>query len=162
MKVAEESDLTVYTLTDSGWPRPLVGGWPIPWVAPAERLSEVNEGRRLASIGGAVCQVCGEGWKWGEYARGFIVVDRSFNLIPGDYLSENQAEPCKKVFFLDGALMHQRCARLTAAMCPHVKNRSDLVCVRVPANDAVPELDSSGTLRPTYPAGDVEIVPWPT
>lgn len=150
-----------YTLTDAGWPRPRVNGWPVPWVAPAENLGEVNDGRRIASASGAVCQVCGEGWPWDGEAFGFITVAGDFPLIPDDYLTDGGMPPAKKIFFLDGALMHHRCAALTAALCPHIKAQTNLICVKVPANDADPVVDETGKLLPTYPAGDVQVAVWP-
>ena len=44
-----------YQLTGAGWPRPLVPegnrnvGLPVPWVAPVQALSQVNEGRAMAT-----------------------------------------------------------------------------------------------------------------
>lgn len=160
----ERSTGDPYVLTDAGWPRPRVAGLPVPWVAPTHNLGEVNDGRRLASVGGAICQVCGEGWQYGEQCYGFVSGDELAVLLPGDFVSEldelNSASP---IFFLDGALMHDRCARLTAAMCPHVASRTDLFCVRMYANDANPAPDPvTRKLSPSYPAGDVQLVAWPT
>ena len=157
MTVATEE----YTLTEPGWPRPNIGGYPVPWVAPAERLSEVNEGRRLASIGGSICQVCGLSFKYGAMAYGFVEMTPAVRgLDPGAYLGSvyGSAAP---VTLLDGAVLHIDCARLTAVMCPHVRDR-DLAMVEVPANDADPQIDFEGVLRPTYPAGDCKVVSWPT
>lgn len=158
-----------YVLTPAGWPRPRVNGYPIPWVAPSHKLSEVNEGRRLASVGGAICQVCGEGYAYGDYAYGFTITP-TFNgepvmppdlpIEPGQYLSELPGFD-KLVMLLDGAILHHRCAKLTAVSCPHVRDRDDLICVRVPANDATPMEDTDGQYRPTYPAADTMYVSWP-
>lgn len=163
MTTVEPSTVDPYELTPAGWPRPVVEGWPIPWVAPAHQLSEVNEGRRLASVGGAVCQVCGLGWGWGEDGYAFVKLqegDAEF-LPPGSYLSKITEVPSQPIFFLDGAIMHLKCAALSAARCPHIAGRTDLFCVRVPANDATPIEDDAGVLRPTYPAADCELVRWP-
>jgi hypothetical protein len=151
-----------YTLTAPGWPRPRFGGNPVPWVAPAEDLGQVNEGRRLASIGGGICQVCGLSFAYGADAFGFVEIIDEFRakLTHGDYLSEVAPAPAD-VFFVDGALLHLDCARLTAVACPHIAKRDDLICVKVSANDAEPQEDAAGTLRPTYPAGDCMFVPWP-
>lgn len=156
-----------YTLTEAGWPRPLYRGQPVPWVAPQENLGEVNDGRRLASVGGGICQVCGLGFAHGEEAFGFTTT--SFNgvdvprkhvpLDDGDALSEIM-HPDTRVILLDGAVMHPRCCRLTAARCPHVRDNPYLLCVSVMANDADPiELD--GLLRPSYAANQVQLAPWP-
>lgn len=151
-----------YTLTAPGWPRPNIGGYPIPWVAPAEKLSEVNEGRRLASVGGSICQVCGLSFGYGDVAYGFIETGPALaGLELGSYLGAvfGSSTP---ITFLDGALLHMDCARLTAVMCPHVRDRANLVMIEVPANDADPQRDFEGTLRPMYPAGDCKLVAWPT
>lgn len=165
----DPSDVDPYVLTDAGWPRPRVNGYPVPWVAPTHKLSEVNEGRRLASVGGAICQVCGGGYSYAEDAFGFTTMTqygeevkrKDFPLEYGDYLSELLSS-ATLIMLLDGAVLHGRCARLTAAMCPHVRDREDLICVRVPANDADPQPRADGTMAPTYPAGNCEYVPWPT
>jgi len=151
-----------YVLTDAGWPRPRANGWPVPWVAPTHNLGEVNDGRRLASVGGAICQVCGLGWGYDEDAYGFVNGTQLGALEYHDYLSQITATPYDVVYFLDGAIMHLHCARLSATMCPHIAGREDLACVRVPANDATPREDpATGSLVATYPAGDCELVPWP-
>lgn len=151
-----------YTLTAPGWPRPVVGGYPIPWVAPAEKLSEVNEGRRLASVGGSVCQVCGLSFEYGADAWAFVRVPDvvQLTLESGGYLGSVLGSP-RRVIPLDGAVLHEKCAALTAARCPHVRDATDLICVAVPANDADPMSDLDGTLRPSYAAGDCRYVPWP-
>lgn len=158
--MTERSTLDEYVLTAAGWPRPIVNGYPIPWVAPTTNLSEVNEGRRLASLGGAVCQVCGEGFAYGEEAFAFTWADDDDKLEIGQYLSEVRESPAERVYFMDGAVLHFRCAKLTAARCPHIRDATDLICIRVPANDADPT-PVEGKFVPTYPAGDVQRVPWP-
>jgi hypothetical protein len=151
-----------YTLTEAGWPRPVVNGWPIPWVTPAEKLSEVNEGRRLASVGGAICQVCGQGFPFD--ARAYMFVPDSdavlAELSAGDYIGTTIG-PAARVIPLDGAVLHRECARLTAARCPHVRDRGDLVLLEVPANDADPVFDDDKILRPSYAAGDCKLTEWP-
>lgn len=162
---------SLYTLTDAGWPRPVFNGYPVPWVAPQEDLGHVNSGRRGATVTAAICQVCGEGYQYGEEAYGFakfLIEGRESSTLLlefGDSISELPGiSPIDKVRVVDGAVMHWRCARLTAARCPHiVRNRHELVCVQVPANDADPELDDiDGVVRPTYSVTDCYYAPWPT
>lgn len=164
-----------YRLTGAGWPRPLApvgtkdAGYPVPWVAPVTNLSHVNEGRAMATASASICQVCGLGYDYGDDAFGFTALadpdgkPTTFPpLEPGSALAELPGmDPIRDwVGFLDGAVMHERCARLAATMCPHIRDRSDLICVRVPANDAtVREVD--GRLRPTYSVEDAIFVPWP-
>lgn len=164
-----------YTLTDAGWPRPrsdetsATPGMPVPWVAPQEHLGEMNEGRRLATLGGAICNVCGEGYRSDEVAYGFTCF--SFNgekmmrdqipLSYGDVITDlKPIADSAALTFLDSAVMHWRCARLAATMCPHIVKRSDLICVEVPANDGNPEM-IDGKLTLTYPAKDCVYNPWP-
>lgn len=165
-----ESDLPVYTLTEAGWPRPRYDGWPIPWVSPREKLAEMNEGRRLASLSGAICNVCGEDFEWGTKAYAFTSLSHggeSTAKLPiayDTYLTELPGmHPATRVQVLDGAIMHHRCAKLSAAMCPHIKNRAELICIEVPANDADVVMDEEDDkLISVYPAGDVRYVAWPT
>lgn len=159
----DRSTLENYELTAAGWPRPVVGGYPVPWVAPTENLAEVNEGRQLASVGGATCQVCGLDYAWAEQAYGFVFAGEEGLPEPevGMFVSEIVGSSSQPIFFLDGAIMHFRCAKLSAARCPHIAGRTDLWCVTVPANDANPRFDEKNRLRPTYPAGDCEFVAWP-
>lgn len=159
---------STYTLTAAGWPRPRSGGLPVPWVAPAEALGEMNEGRRLATVGGAICNVCGEGFPalgdaFGFTAFTFDGVDQeTLPLEFGTSVAElPEINPQDHVEFLDGAVMHWRCARLAATLCPHIAKRNDLVCLRVPANDANPRMvDEKLTL--TYSVLDCDYAPWPT
>ncbi len=164
-----------YTLSGAGWPRPLApegtkdAGLPVPWVAPAQNLSRVNEGRQMATASASICQVCGLGYGYGDDAFGFTALTNPDGeptifppLEPGSSLAElpGMDPETDWVGFLDGAVMHHRCAKLAAVMCPHIAGRDDLICVRVPANDAtVREVDKK--LRPTYSVEDAIYVPWP-
>ena len=164
-----------YQLTGAGWPRPLApagtrdAGLPVPWVAPVQMLSQVNEGRKMASIGGAICQVCGLGYDYGADAYGFSSIEgpdgQFHDVLPleyGDSLADLPGmDPVTDwVTVLDMAIMHERCAKLAAVMCPHIRDRRDIICIRVPANDAtVREFD--GKLIPTYSVEDAIYVPWP-
>lgn len=161
---------TEYTLTQAGWPRPLnTDGYPVPWVAPMENLAHVNEGRQLATASAAICGVCGTGFDYGDDAFGFSALSgpdgTPMTDLPIEYGSALVELPGMDplidwVGFLDGTLMHYRCARLAAARCPHIRSRNDLVCVRVPANDAtVREVD--GKLRPTYSVEDAIYIRFP-
>lgn len=155
--------MTAGVLTDAGWPRPRVDGYPVPWVAPSDALGSVNEGRRLASMGGGVCQVCGLGFQVGDYAYGFTYLPpgrRLGPIEPGMYLSSIVHESVR-IGLIDGGVLHHKCARLTAAVCPHLRDDERAEFVRVPANDADPRNDVDGIMRPTYLAGDVELLAWP-
>lgn len=164
-----------YRLTGAGWPRPLApvgtkdAGYPVPWVAPVTNLSHVNEGRAMATASASICQVCGLGYDYGDDAYGFTALGdpdgsprTDLPIEYGDALVDlpGMDPQVDWVGFLDGAVMHDRCAKLAAVMCPHIAGRDDLVMVRVPANDAiVREVDNK--LRPTYSVEDAIYVPWP-
>lgn len=123
----------------------------------------------MATASAAVCQVCGLGYDYGDDAFGFTALSdpdgnpqTELPLEFGDALVDlpGMDPETDWVGFLDGAVMHQRCARLAAVACPHIVSRDDLICVRVPANDAtVREVDKK--LRPTYSVEDAIYVPWP-
>lgn len=153
-----------YRLTDAGWPRPRVGGLPVPWVAPVTNLGSVNEGRRNAGVGGGICQVCGEGFPSGALAFMFTYppADWVGPLQPGEHMPCVTSEGgTDRYIALDGAVMHYRCAKLTRTMCPHIRDDHHIVLVTVPANDADPLRDQYGILRPTYPAEDCIITEMP-
>jgi hypothetical protein len=154
--VVEES----YVLTESGWPRPRVNDLPIPWVAPTRNLGEVNEGRRTAGAGGSICQVCGGGFGVGDLAFMLTILPTDWQgpIRPGDTMPELSPDGLDRYQALDGAVLHDRCMKLTRTMCPHVRDRQDLVLVEVPANDADPLWDQDGRLYPTYPATECVIV----
>jgi hypothetical protein len=152
-----------YVLTESGWPRPRVNGLPVPWVAPTRNLGEVNEGRRTAGMGGGICQVCGNGFGSDEDAYMWTYLPKEWvgPLRPGDTLPDLSGEGTDRYCALDGAVMHDRCWKLTRAMCPHIRDNHEIVLVWVPPNDADPLRDQDGILRPTYPADACIIIRGP-
>lgn len=121
------------TLTRSGWPRPIVDGWPIPWVSPAENLSAMDDARAAACASGAVCAVCGEGYADDESAFAFV----SGTAAPVDIAAIN-VQP------MDNGVLHRRCAQLALSMCPKLKSMHEagqLQIVAVPINAAVVVID---------------------
>lgn len=97
-------------LTKTGWPRPIVGGLPIPWISPSDSLAQVNPARSAACASGAVCGVCGEGFEEIEVAWCFVR-----NETVPDNLSEGWIRP------MDNSVMHKRCALLALKWCPKLK-----------------------------------------
>lgn len=95
------------TLTRTGWPRPIVNGLPIPWISPADSLATTNHYRHAACASGAVCAVCGEGYR--EEEEAFVVVNEA-NL-PDDLTGG-------EVWAMDNGIMHRRCLHLALKMCP--------------------------------------------
>lgn len=147
---------TTDVLTDNGWPRPRMGGWPIPWVSPAADLSEMDPARYNACASGAVCAVCGDGYPAGADAYALALTDR---VDPLTDLSDGVLRP------MDNAVMHERCLRLALAWCPELARKhaaGALVCVRVPANAAVVEPNEDGDgVRGVIDGARCEVVPMP-
>lgn len=98
--------------TPPGWPRPIRGGYPVPWVSPASSLGETIPERREEVLDGLLCQVCGEGHD----------PDGTAYLLVGDPASVEDGDPTgRSVRLMDDALMHERCARLAVARCPELR-----------------------------------------
>lgn len=98
-------------LTDRGWPRPMIGGWPIPWVSPPHDLSNEDEDRHAEVIANVLCQVCGEGHA--PHDTVYLVINDPTQ--PGADVSFAWAVAT------DDAIMHERCLRLAAGRCPALK-----------------------------------------
>jgi len=94
-------------LTKAGWPRPIIDGWPIPWVSPSDDLSTMNPARERICADGKVCAVCGE-----ENGGTSYILIRS-NRPPKD-LSKVRAHA------MDNGVLHRRCAALAIARCPEL------------------------------------------
>lgn len=136
-------------LTDAGWPRPIVDGWPVPWVSPKHELSRMHDARAAASATGAVCAVCGLGYQDGETAYVLVKADAP----PGP---DDQAAQA-----MDNAIMHERCARLAVAVCPKLKRlRSDgrLRVLRTVGNRATIVPDDDGVFHAQIDREDFEDV----
>lgn len=145
-------------LTGQGWPRPRVAGWPVPWVSPAEDLSQMDPARVEACCSGAICAVCGGDFAAEERALALVLAgDRV--LEPGADLAELGIDP------MDSAVMHHRCARLALAWCPALKRRvdaGDLVCVEVPAGAGEPVVDDfPSRIHPRFDGADCAVVAMP-
>lgn len=112
-------------LTSAGWPRPIVDGWPVPWVSPSEELAVMDSGREAAAASGSICAVCG-----GDYlddVKAYSVVRKSI----GVDLSAVEVQP------MDNGIMHKRCLQLALAKCPRLRELSaedSIEVVSVPGN----------------------------
>lgn len=94
-------------MTDAGWPRPIVGGWPIPWVSPADNLSTMDSEREAICSAGKICAVCGEA----NGATAYILI-RAKNQ-PAD-LSSVRAQA------MDNGVLHRKCLMLALKHCPEL------------------------------------------
>jgi hypothetical protein len=122
-------------LTDRGVTRPRVGevldkpghpraGLPVPWVSPAETLKKMDEERRLATIWGKLCQVCGHGHE----AEDPVVV-----FLGGKLENKPEIDDKTMVETQSDAVLCPWCAALTLENCPGLRRmwkgeRGLLVC----------------------------------
>lgn len=95
-------------LSEAGWPRPIVNGWPIPWVSPSDNLSEMDPEREAICASGKICAVCGEP----NGAKSFI-------LIRADAVPENLSDV--HAHAMDNGVMHRKCLLLALARCPELQ-----------------------------------------
>lgn len=109
-KDVSEKPLYDTPLTRSGWPRPVLNGWPIPWVSPSGNLALMDEARMVACATGAICAVCGLDYDDGEVA--YALVKRRDEL-PADLTGG-------AVKAMDNAVMHRRCLLLSLKRCPRL------------------------------------------
>lgn len=103
------------TLTSAGWPRPIIGRFPIPWVSPAENLGTTDGDRILATKDEALCQVCGVAFEDDEQVVVFVTAETKRSHANVD-LSKVM---CRAT---DDAVMHPRCAKLAAGRCPKLRS----------------------------------------
>jgi hypothetical protein len=106
------------TLTEAGWPRPIIGGWPIPWVSPVENLGTTSGERILETKEKALCQVCGVPFEDDMQAVVFVTAESRKS-----HRQVDLAEVlCRAA---DDAVMHPRCAKLAAGRCPRLRQIQD-------------------------------------
>lgn len=138
------------TLTRAGWPRPIVDGWPIPWISPSDDLASMNGPRLVAAASGSVCAVCG-----GDYFDDEI----AYALIKEIDVPESLEGV--GVQAMDGAFMHERCLRLAAGRCPKLRSlreAGDLQLVRTKGNVADARIDDEGAIIGVLLAGTFEVL----
>jgi hypothetical protein len=102
------------TLTDAGYPRPIIEGYPIPWVSPAENLGTTNGDRILATKEQGLCQVCGLAFASEEEVVVFVTAETKESHASVDL----STALCRAT---DDAVMHPRCAKLAAGRCPKLQ-----------------------------------------
>lgn len=110
------AETETYTLTEAGWPRPIIGGFPIPWVSPAEDLGITNGDRMLTMKADGLCQVCGEPLDKASESVVFVDGGRKSRRRHAD--TDFAEVLCRA---MDDAVMHPRCARLAAGRCPRLR-----------------------------------------
>jgi len=119
--MSAEPDIS--SLTDPGWPRPIIGGYPISWVSPASDLSKTNSARHTQVLTEKICQVCGEGH---EFEDTVYLVINDEQSVAGEDITDKWA------MAVDDGILHERCLRLAAGRCPRLKRlRSEVRLVIV-------------------------------
>lgn len=145
------------TLTRAGWPRPVVGGYPVPWVSPSDDLASMDSQREVAAASGEVCAVCG-----GDYAPDelhYLLVNEP----PGPPPSPS---PGHRVLAraMDSGILHRRCLRLAVAVCPRLlalRAAGELVVLRARRESVESHVETAdGEERVAAYADDCEYVPW--
>lgn len=137
-------------LTVAGWPRPIVDGWPVPWVSPSNALAIMDDARAAACASGAICAVCGGGFGEGETAYAIV---RQEGVAPD--LATVDVQP------MDNGVLHRRCLLLAAAKCPallRLQSEGFLVFVRVPSNAATVVIADGGKPKARFDGADCEII----
>lgn len=105
------------TFTDRGWPRPIVDGWPIPWVSPTEHLGRTHPDRMKEVVDWAKCQVCGDCHKPWEVV--YLLVNKDLTGEPPSNLEGKMLQA------MDNAVMHERCVKLATGRCPALRQMRD-------------------------------------
>jgi hypothetical protein len=103
------------TLTTAGWPRPIIDGFPIPWVSPVENLGKTDPDRILETKERSLCQVCGEPFSDSEDELVVVFVDGGPKSQKPLGSVDLEKVLCRA---MDDAVMHLRCAKLAAGRCP--------------------------------------------
>jgi hypothetical protein len=114
-------------LTDAGWPRPIINGWPIPWVSPSDDLSTMNLARSAACASGAVCAVCGIGYQDDEEAYVLVKSSDAPASLDGVFIRP-----------MDNGILHKGCLKLALGRCPELRRLAaagDLQIVKTVGND---------------------------
>lgn len=127
----------VRRLTPAGWPRPRGADregnvFPVAWITLPPNFARMDPDRGVAAIKGRLCQVCGEGHEEGAEVVGFLDAElrdaQTFKQVHPGY--DFPAEPHDHLDRLvlkakDGAMLHERCARLAIATCPHLRGAKE-------------------------------------
>lgn len=137
-------------LFPAGWPRPKHAGRPVPYVTDVSwighvRWAQMNTGRVIACVLGFGCQVCGEPCLDGDL---HVVVNT-------EHLTRHESALDAALIAQSGGPLHRRCARLSAAACPHLRQA-------VPAGTVTLVAVTRAALEPWYrtSAARGESEPW--
>lgn len=126
-------------LTRAGWPRPIVNGFPVPWVSPSDKLAEMDTARAAACASGAICAVCGG--DYGDDEPAYVLVQSA---------EKPLAVAEVDVQAMDNGILHKRCLQLALARCPKLRSLHAgglLLVVRTSGNSARPTQDQDGGLK---------------
>ena len=138
-------------LTEAGWPRPVVGGLPIPWVSPPDDLATMSGARMLAAATGAVCAVCGLGHQ--DDGEAYALARSDAGAWPPDPATM-ELRPMDQA-----AAMHRECLLLALRYCPRLRalrEQGVLAAARVETNPEGilrADSDAQGGVFAAYPPG---------
>ncbi len=167
-------------LTDAGWPRPWLrhrvarkdGNHedvlrPVAWATPAPRFAEIEPRRAELTEPPWVCQVCGE--THGDDDPVVIFLDGGLRDRAGEPVGLRSGNQQVDFGFhrdrltlkaIDAAVLHERCAALTAHHCPRMREKrqaGELFAFVGPAKAV--KRHEGGTLRWLYMDGG-QAMPW--
>lgn len=126
-------------LTAPGWPRPWAADvdgvrHPAPWVTEIPNFAAMNHDRREQMVTDLLCQICGEGHPPGAEVVVFQTgrlrdkaTGGELQLSPRSERHENAAVFASvAIGCRDGAILHDRCARLAVKHCPALRRYREL------------------------------------
>lgn len=123
--------------TPKGWPRPRRpdhegNTWPVAWITLPPDFATMDADRGKEALEDRLCQVCGEGHDPGSDviifldselrdAETFERVHPGYDFPPDPRTSLDSLVLKAK----DGAMLHERCAKLAMGACPHLYGARD-------------------------------------
>lgn len=107
---------------NKGFPRPKIElygkQFPLPYSAREDAISLLSDERHLECVRDCVCLVCGDP----------VEDENSFALLKDEK------------FHAEAGPFHDKCARLTVAMCPHIKNDKKWTLKEFPTADILTKI----------------------
>lgn len=126
-----EADARDQRRTEKGWPRPRKPDrdghtFPVAWITLAPDFASMDAERGTEALEKRLCQVCGEGHDPGAdvvvFLDGHLRDAETFDYDTAD-LTPHEFPRLGQVVLKakDGAMLHERCARLAVGTCPHLR-----------------------------------------
>lgn len=127
------------SLTEKGWPRPIVSGHPVPWAVDTDNFGKLDDERHQDTIFDRLCQVCGNGHR--KHASVWLFV------VDAEHREETHEVWAQA---MDEGLLHERCARLAYDNCPELRRLHEagtLVVLEAPLSRIESQVDDDGAIR---------------